>query len=154
MVKLNNLPEEFPLSFVLDLLEISGGLLEDVEDIDIVDNFSADMIVKKRTAELFTNIEGYPHDEKEYIWLEVERLNRPVKFHKLFNVEIDSDYKPLVRETADVLALESSGEEIAKSYDKNEKFRLVVNQGVMKKILMFRGESLNVARIVRFEKKE
>jgi hypothetical protein len=92
LVKLNNLPEEFPLSFVLDLLEISG--------------------------------------------------------------EIDSDYKPLIRETADVLALEAGSEEIAKSYDKNEKFRLVVNQGVMKKILMFRGESLNVARIVRFEKKE
>lgn len=29
-MKLNNLPEEFPLSFVLDLLEISGGFLEDV----------------------------------------------------------------------------------------------------------------------------
>ncbi len=86
--------------------------------------------------------------------MEVERLNRPVKFNKFFNVEIDSDYKPLIRETFDVLALESSPDEIAKSYDKNEKFRLAVNQGVMKKILMFRGESLNVARIVRFEKKE
>ena len=62
LVKINNLPEEFPLSFILDLIEISGGFLEDVEDIDIVDNFSADMIVKKRTAEIFTNIEGYPHD--------------------------------------------------------------------------------------------
>jgi hypothetical protein len=50
--------------------------------------------------------------------------------------------------------LESSAEEIAKSYDKGEKFRLAVNQGAIKKILMFRGESLNVVRIVRFEKKE
>ena len=51
------------------------------------------------------------------------------------------------------MALESSAEEIAKSYDK-DKFRLAVNQGAIKKILMFRGESLNVVRIVRFEKKE
>lgn len=50
LVKINNLPQEFPLSFILDLIEVSGGFLEDVEDIDIVDNFSADMIVKKRTA--------------------------------------------------------------------------------------------------------
>ncbi len=84
----------------------------------------------------------------------MERLNRPAKFNKFFNVEIDSDYKPLIRETADVLALESSPDEIAKSYDKSEKFRLAVSQGAMKKILMFRGESLNVVRIVRFEKKE
>lgn len=73
-----------------------------------------------------------------------------MKFHRLFNVEIDSDYKPLVRETADVLALESSPDEVAKFYDKNEKFRLAIHQGAIKKILMFRGESLNVARIVRF----
>lgn len=30
---------------------------------------------------------------------------------------------------------------------------MVINQSVLKKILMFRGETLNVVRIVRFEKK-
>lgn len=69
MIKINNLPEEFPLSFIIDLIELSGGSLEDVIDMDVVDDFSADLIVKKKTAELFTNIEGYPHDEKEFIWL-------------------------------------------------------------------------------------
>jgi hypothetical protein len=43
---------------------LSGGYLEDIEDINIVDNFSADLICKKRTALAFTNVEGYPHDEK------------------------------------------------------------------------------------------
>lgn len=63
LVKINNLPEEFPISLVLDLIELSGGYIEDIEDIDIVDEFSADMFVKKRTALAFTNIEGYQHDE-------------------------------------------------------------------------------------------
>lgn len=64
LVKINNLPEQFPISFIIDLIELTGGQLEDVEDIDIVDDFSATMIAKRRTAELFTNIEGYPHEEK------------------------------------------------------------------------------------------
>lgn len=63
LVKINNLPEEFPISLILDLIELSGGYIEDIEDIDIVDEFSADMFVKKRTALAFTNIEGYQHDE-------------------------------------------------------------------------------------------
>ncbi len=50
LVKINNLPEEFPISLIIDLVELSGGHIEDIEDINIVDNFSADMIVKKRTA--------------------------------------------------------------------------------------------------------
>lgn len=71
LIKINNLPEEFPISLILDLIELCGGHIEDVEDIDIVDEFSADMFVKKRTALAFTNIEGYQHDEHEYIWIEV-----------------------------------------------------------------------------------
>lgn len=50
LIKINNLPEEFPISLIIDLVELSGGHIEDIEDINIVDNFSADMIAKKRTA--------------------------------------------------------------------------------------------------------
>jgi len=50
LIKINNLPEEFPISLIIDLVELSGGQIEDIEDINIVDNFSADMIAKKRTA--------------------------------------------------------------------------------------------------------
>lgn len=50
LIKINNLPEEFPISLIIDLVELSGGYIEDIEDINIVDNFSADMIAKKRTA--------------------------------------------------------------------------------------------------------
>jgi hypothetical protein len=71
LIKINNLPEEFPISLIIDLVEITGGYVEDIEDINIVDNFSADLIAKKRTALAFTNIEGYPHDEHEYTWIEV-----------------------------------------------------------------------------------
>ncbi len=56
------------------------------------------------------------------------------------------------RETADTLALENSFAELAKVYEKDYKYRLVVNQNVLKKLLMFRGETLNVIRVVRFEK--
>lgn len=40
-----------------------------------------------------------------------------------------------------------------KVYEKNDEFRLTVSQSALKKILMFRGETLNAVRIVRFEKK-
>lgn len=66
---MNNLPEEFPLSYILDLIDVSGGFLEDVEDISIVDEYGAEIIVTKRTAEKLTNIEGFCHDFKQYIWL-------------------------------------------------------------------------------------
>lgn len=51
------------------------------------------------------------------------------------------------------MALEYGKEEIVKVNEKNDKFRLVVNQSALKKVLMFRGETLNAVRIVRFEKK-
>jgi hypothetical protein len=57
------------------------------------------------------------------------------------------------RETADTLALESCRAELAKVGEKGDEFRLVIGQSVLKKILMFRGETLNVVRIVRFETK-
>lgn len=51
------------------------------------------------------------------------------------------------------MALEYGKEEIVKVNEKNDEFRLVVNQSALKKVLMFRGETLNAVRIVRFEKK-
>ncbi len=44
--------------------------------------------------------------------------------------------------------------EILKFGSKDEKFRLIANQNILKRILMFRGESLNIVRVLRFEKKE
>jgi len=49
--------------------------------------------------------------------------------------------------------LEYSKDEIVKVGEKNDVFRLVIGKSTLRKILMFRGETLNAVRIVRFEKK-
>ena len=70
------------MSFLLDLVEMCGGSVKDIEEIDIEDEFTALMIVKKGTAQKIMNLEGYCHDEKQYIWLEVEDLKREAKLLK------------------------------------------------------------------------
>ncbi len=69
----------------------------------------------------------------------MEDKNRAIKFHEFFNVEIDADYKVPTRETGDTLALLSGKEELVKVYDKNDEFRLIINQAAIKKVLIFRG---------------
>jgi hypothetical protein len=44
------LPENYPLSFVFDLIEYVGGKWEEVEEAHVVDEFAAELVVLKETA--------------------------------------------------------------------------------------------------------
>lgn len=47
---IDGLPEQFPCSFIYDLVEYSGGKLEHVESVIIEDDFSATVTCLKPTA--------------------------------------------------------------------------------------------------------
>lgn len=46
----DGLPEQFPISFVYDLVEYAGGKWEEVESVEIKDDFSASVVCLKHTA--------------------------------------------------------------------------------------------------------
>ena len=50
VLRFDNLPENYPLSFVYDLVEYVGGKLEDIEEAHIVDRACAEILVLKDTA--------------------------------------------------------------------------------------------------------
>jgi hypothetical protein len=50
LMRFDNLPENYPLSFVYDLVDFVGGKWEDIEEADAVDDFSAELLVLKATA--------------------------------------------------------------------------------------------------------
>lgn len=47
---IDSLPEQFPCSFIYDLVEYAGGKLEHVESVIIEDDFSATITCLKPTA--------------------------------------------------------------------------------------------------------
>lgn len=46
----DGLPEQFPCSYIYDLVEYAGGRLEDVESVIVEDDTSATVTCLKRTA--------------------------------------------------------------------------------------------------------
>ena len=50
VIRFDNLPENFPLSFVYDIVEYSGGKWEDIEEAKVIDDFAAELTVMKDTA--------------------------------------------------------------------------------------------------------
>jgi hypothetical protein len=50
LLRLENLPEHFPLSFVYDLVEFVGGKWEDIEEAHAKDESSAELLVLRDTA--------------------------------------------------------------------------------------------------------
>lgn len=46
----DELPEQFPISLVYDLVEYAGGKWEEVESVEIKDDFSATLVCLKHTA--------------------------------------------------------------------------------------------------------
>ena len=50
VIRFDNLPENFPLSFVYDIVEFAGGKYDDIEEARVIDDFSAELEVAKDTA--------------------------------------------------------------------------------------------------------
>lgn len=68
---------------------------------------------------------------------------------------MDTPYKMHLRECADTMALEASRDEVVKTYPEEEEktnggFRFVVGLKSLRRVLMFRGNTINVVKIELF----
>jgi hypothetical protein len=68
---------------------------------------------------------------------------------------MDTPYKMHLRECADTMALEASRDEVAKTYPEEEEkanggFRFVIGLKSLRRVLMFRGSTINVVKIELF----
>ena len=50
VMRFDNLPENYPMSFVYDLIDFVGGNPADIEEAHAIDQFAAELSVYKETA--------------------------------------------------------------------------------------------------------
>lgn len=73
-----------------------------------------------------------------------------------YTISTDSKHKSHFSELNDAMALAMSKEEVVKSVNKEEEekcgYRMIVGRKALKKVLMYRGNSLNVTKVGLFVK--